>query len=81
MGGVDIHHSLAHIFARDDALFLAGEVFVRVREELEYFLDFVLLFAGDVVLFGELGHPRALGGCGGAGGSSAPLGRLWSCRA
>jgi hypothetical protein len=78
---VDVHHGFAHVFAGNDAFFLAGEVFVRICEQLEYFFNFVLLVAGYVVLFGELGLARALGDCtcGGADGSSALLGRLLAC--
>lgn len=77
--GWSVHHSFAHVLARHDAIFLGGEVLVRVGEELKDFSYFVLFFRGDVVLFCEFGA-CALGGCGGgggAGGSSAPLGRLW----
>lgn len=74
---VDVHHGFAHVFAGNDAFFLGWEVFVCVGEELEYFFDFIFLFAGYVVLLCEFGLARALG-AGVAGGCSAPLGRLWS---
>lgn len=46
------HHGFAHVFAWNHALFLGGEIFVRIGEELEDFLDFGFFFGGDVVLFG-----------------------------
>lgn len=76
--GWSVHHGFAHVLARHDAVFLGGELFLRIGEELEDFLDFIFLLGGDIVLLCELGA-RALrggGGGGGAGGSSAPLGRL-----
>lgn len=48
----DVHHGFAHVFARNHALFLGGEVFVCVSEQLEDFLDFVFFFGADVVFFG-----------------------------
>lgn len=78
--GWSVHHSFAHVLARHDAIFLGGEVLVRVGEELEDFFYFVFFVSSDVVLFCEFGS-WALGGCGGrgggAGGSTAPLRRLW----
>lgn len=80
MEGCSVHHRFAHVLARHDAIFFAGEVFVRIGEELEDFFYFVFFFGGDVVLLCELGARASGGGGGRRGGaswSSAPLGRLF----
>jgi hypothetical protein len=55
-----IHHRPSHIPNRYHTFLLALLLF---REESKGFLDFILLFVGNVVLFCELGLSRFWGCC------------------
>ncbi len=46
-----VHKGSSDILRFDNAFFLIGTTFVLDREEMEGFLNFCLLFSGNVVLF------------------------------